>query len=309
MATMIVVAGEALIDLVIRPDDRIEATPGGGPFNTARTIARLGGRVAFLGCLATDRFGQRLRDTLVEDGVDLALAATTDLPTTLAIAELDPDGAATYRFHTAETSAPSLTDAAVAAALEARPDALHLGTLGLVLEPMASALSEATERIGLEAIVMLDANCRPSVIRDRAGYLARLRRVAARADVIKVSADDLAYLDPDVEPIVAAHSLAGHGRGVILLTDGGRPVAVSGASGEFEVAVPEVAVVDTIGAGDAFGGAFLARWMEAGHGRRGLTDPAAVREAVELAIEVANLTCQRVGADPPRRVELGWPAV
>ena len=56
---MIVVGGEALYDLVAREDETIEAHPGGGPFNTARTIGRLERPVAFLGRLSTDRFGER----------------------------------------------------------------------------------------------------------------------------------------------------------------------------------------------------------------------------------------------------------
>ena len=89
---MIIVAGEALMDLILRPDGRIEAVAGGGPFNTARTIGRLGGQVGFLGRLSTDRFGQRLRDGLASDGVALTHAVTTDAPTTLAVAELDATG-------------------------------------------------------------------------------------------------------------------------------------------------------------------------------------------------------------------------
>ena len=120
MAPMIVVAGEALIDLLVDPDGGLTATAGGGPFNTARTIARLGGQVAYLGCLSSDRFGSTLRAALIGDGVDLSLALTTDAPTTLAIAELDERGAATYRFHIAETSAPRVGQKTVAAALAMR---------------------------------------------------------------------------------------------------------------------------------------------------------------------------------------------
>ena len=72
--------------------------------------------------------------------------------------------------------------------------------------------------------------------------------------------------------------------------------------------VPETAVVDTVGAGDALGGAFLARWIERGLGRVELADRARMRDAIELAIEVASITCRRVGAHPPRRHELAWPA-
>ena len=148
---------------------------------------------------------------------------------------------------------------------------------------------------------MVDPNCRPSVIADRAAYLARLDAVFARADVVKVSGDDLAYLVPGVDPREAARTLLERGPSVVLLTDGGRGVVVLTRAATLDIPVPAVRVVDTVGAGDAFGGGFLARWVERGLGRADLADPAALRDAVTLAIEVAGITCQRAGADPPRR--------
>jgi fructokinase len=305
---MIIVAGEALIDLLVHPDGHLTAVPGGGPFNTARTIARLGVETTFLGVLSSDRFGRDLRAALAADGIDLSSAAATDAPTTLAVAELDGEGVAIYRFHAADTSAPALQAAHVDAAFARRPAAIHIGTLGLVLEPMASSLVTGLAALGAGTIVMVDPNCRPTVIHDRSAYLARLGDVVARADIVKVSVDDLAYLAPGESPAAVAHALLERGPRVVLVTDGAAPVAVVNAAGTFEVPVPRVPIIDTIGAGDAFGGAFLARWVERGSGRSGLGDVTALRDAVALAIEVSVRTCQRAGADPPHRLELDWPA-
>jgi fructokinase len=304
---MIVVAGEALVDLIVHPDGRLAAIPGGGPFNTARTIGRLGVDVAFLGRLSTDRFGGILSAALVADGVDLRWATLTEAPTTLAVAELDADGAASYRFHLAETSAPGLTLDDTLAVLRRVPRAIHVGTLGLVVDPMASALAAGIGRTDPSTLVMVDPNCRPRVIPDREAYLDRLGGVLSRADVVKVSADDLSYLAPGIVPITAARALLPGRAGVVLLTDGPRSVTVLTDGFEIEVPVPPTDVVDTVGSGDAFGGAFLARWIECGWGRANLADAAALREAVTLAIEVAVVTCQRVGADPPHRAEVAWP--
>ena len=304
MSPMIVVAGEALIDLIVHLDGRLAAVPGGGPFNTARTIARLGVPVAFLGRLSDDRFGRILRDALAGDGVDLSLAEVTVAPTTLAIAELDGSGTATYRFHTAETSAPGLTRQAVRAAIATNPKALYVGSLGLVLEPMAQALIGGLGRTARTTFVMIDPNCRPFVIPDRSAYLERLAAVLRRADIVKVSADDLAYLAPEAPAVAAARELLDDGPAAVLLTDGPSPVVCLTPTSTFEVDVPETLVVDTVGAGDAFGGAFLAYWIERGLGRNELVDEAALHEVVSLAIQVATLTCTRSGADPPRRDEL-----
>jgi fructokinase len=301
---VIVVAGEALIDLLVQPDGRLVATPGGGPFNTARTIARLGLPVAFLGRLSDDSFGRMLRAALAGDGVDVSLIESTSAPTTLAIAELDGAGVATYRFHTAETSAPGLSGDAVRSALAIDPRALHVGGLGLVLEPMAGALVDGVTRAGPTTLVMLDPNCRPRVIADRPAYLERLDALLRRADVVKLSVDDLAYLAPGVSAVAAARALLERGPAVVLLTDGPNPVVVLTPASTFELPVRAIEVVDTVGAGDAFGGAFLARWIERGFGRTELADDIALRDPVVRAIEVAGLTCRRPGADPPRRDEL-----
>ena len=140
---MIVVCGEALIDLVPAPDGRERGTPGGGPFTSARALARLGVPTQFLGRLSTDAFGHQLRDLLAADGGDLAMTSFGPEPTTLAIAEVDRDGHAAYRFVIDGTSAPNLTRQMLPTSLGPDVDALHVGTLGLVLEPMATTITWA----------------------------------------------------------------------------------------------------------------------------------------------------------------------
>jgi fructokinase len=306
---VIIVAGEALIDRIVWPDGRVVEAPGGGPLNTARTIARLGVDVAFLGRLSTDSAGDRLRVTLVADGVDLRWAVATDAPTTVAVAKLDADGAASYRFELAGTSAPGLELDDVLGAFRGSPRAVHLGSLGLAVEPIASALADGILQLGDGVLVMVDPNCRPVVITNRAAYRDRLHRVLARADVVKLSADDLDFIAPGEVPADAAGALLELGPTVVLLTDGARSVRVIGDGFAFDLPVPVVEVMDTVGSGDAFGGAFLARFMERSGERAGLRDPDMVRDAVELAIEVASVTCQRPGADPPRRAEVAWPSL
>jgi sugar/nucleoside kinase (ribokinase family) len=117
VSSAVVVAGEALIDLVLARDGSLDGHPGGGPYNVARTIGRLEQPVAYLGRLSTDGFGRRLRDELEADGVSLGNVVETDAPTTLALAELDAAGIARYRFYERGTSAPGLTLAAAEAAL------------------------------------------------------------------------------------------------------------------------------------------------------------------------------------------------
>ena len=217
----VVVSGEALIDLVLARDGTLEGHPGGGPYNVARTIGRLGQAVPYLGRVSADGFGARLRRQLESDGVDLGSVIATDAPTTLALAELDATGAAVYHFYDAGTSAPGLTLAAAQAALPERVDVFYLGTLGLVFEPMATTLETLVAAMPAATLVALDPNCRPSVIDDPAAFRGRLRRPLARTDVIKASADDLAWIDPGTDPVTAARRLLPRSDALALVTLGG----------------------------------------------------------------------------------------
>ncbi len=302
---LIVVAGESLIDRIVRPDGRREAVPGGGPFTTARALGRLGCRVAFLGRLSSDSDGRLLRSLLVDDGVDLAVAATSDEPTLQAIAELDGRGAASYRFEPPGSAAAGLRPGDVPAGLPAETAVLHVGTLGLVLEPTATTIAGLVAATPPGILVMLDPNIRPLAIADPAAYRARLDAVVRRADVVKVSVDDLRWLEPAVAPIDAARHIAAMGPAVVLVTDGASPVRIVRPAGVREVEAPRVRVVDTVGAGDAFGAGFLAAWTDARRSAAGLGDEAAVVEAVRFAVRVASWTVGRAGADPPTRAELG----
>jgi fructokinase len=305
---VILVGGEALYDLVYEGDEDLHGHPGGAAFNTARTIGRLGQPAAYLGRLSTDRFGTRLERLLVADGVRLDAVVRTDEPTTLALAELDETGSARYRFYERATSAPGLTPEAALAALPPAVGILHVGTLGLALEPMASALAAVVEELSGQALVMVDPNVRPSIIADADSYRSRLRRVLRLSDVVKVSEEDVAWLDPQRSAADAARMLLQAGPRVVLLTCGADGVRVMTGAGDVVVAAHEVEVVDTIGAGDAFGGGFLAWWRAQGLGREQLDDQAAVVAAATFGALVAARTVARAGASPPYLHEVTPPA-
>ena len=302
---MILVGGEALYDLVRQGSaDDLRGHPGGGPFNTARTIGRLEQPVAYLGRLSNDRFGQRLEAMLADDGVGLESVVHTEDPTTLALAEVDHDGVARYRFYDRGTAAPGLTVEAALAALPSEVEMLHVGTLGLALEPMASALEAVVSRLAADTLIAVDPNCRPWVVHDREAYRERIRRVLGDAHVLKVSEEDLEFLEPDRPAVDGVRALLECGPTVGLLTRGPNGALVVTRTAEVAVPAPRAKVVDTIGAGDAFGGGFLAWWSERGLGREELGQIDVVVEATAFACLVAARTCSRPGASPPYRSEL-----
>jgi fructokinase len=295
----ILVGGEALYDLVAAADGSLSGHPGGGPFNTARTIGRLRQPVAYLGRLSTDRLGTTHEQMLADAGVDLSATQRTDEPSTLALASLDDEGVASYSFYAAGTAAPGLTPATALAALPLRVAALHVGTLGLVLEPLAAALEAVVARLAGRTMVVVDPNVRPWVIDAPAVYRTRLEHVLQMADVVKVSEEDLAWLDPQRPAAEAARTLLEYGPQVVLLTQGPAGATIVSPRGDTIVAPVEVEVVDTIGAGDAFGGGFLAWWSSHGLGRDELVRDGLVVEAARFAAVVAARTVGAAGASPP----------
>ncbi len=301
----VVIAGEALIDLIIGADGSVDPAAGGGQYNAARALARLGGNVEFMGRMSDDWFGKLLRRKLEEDGVGMALAVETQDPTTLVLAEIDEVGVAHYHWYIEKTTVPGLELADARRALEPAPDALHVGTLGLAMEPIADSLAAVVAEVPESTFVMVDPNCRPTATPDFERYQARMRRIIARADVVKGSDEDFEYLALAPSPEATAELLLSQGVGAVLVTQGSDVARGFCVGGEVSVPVPSVQVVDTVGAGDAFGGAFLGYWLEHGLGRTELADAHLLEDAVEFAVQAAAINCTRAGAEPPTRAEMG----
>jgi fructokinase len=301
---MILVAGESLIDLIVGPDDGVHASPGGGPFNAARTIARLGEPTRFLGRFSADPFGQLLIGKLVQDGVEPAVPGWVAEPTALAIVALGGLGVPEYWFHLARTAAFVLDQPTAQRALQADVTAVHIGSLGLVVDPMASELERLVQQLSPDVLLLLDPNWRAQAIPDADAHRARLRRLLLRTDILKTSTEDLSFLVPGCGIADAARILLGWGARCVLVTDGPSSIHAFTSGDQIAVQVPPVEVVDTVGAGDAFGGAFLAWWAERGLARENLAHSPQLLAAVTAAARVASLTCARAGAEPPWRHEL-----
>jgi fructokinase len=301
---VIVVGGEALIDRIQNDDGTQRAAPGGGPFNTARALARLGVPTAFLGRLSDDVFGRELASALISDGVSLELASIGPEPTTIAIADVDDEGFAEYEFLVQGTSAPNLTPEMVPEQLGPEVGAVHVGTLGLILEPMASTLAELVNRECGKRLVMLDPNIRVGLIPD-AEYRDHLKTAMSQSAVAKASEADLAWIYPGIDYGLAAEEILQAGVSLVVVTLGSRGAFGAHRSARIHVDAPHVEVVDTIGAGDAFGAAFLA-WLH----DHGFLSPALnleddeLRAALEFACLAGALTCTRAGADPPWKSEM-----
>ncbi|ARP74001.1 carbohydrate kinase [Streptomyces pluripotens] len=301
---MIVVAGEALIDLVPQgPGALADLKPvlGGGPYNTAVALGRLGSRTSFCSRTSVDAFGEALLDGLRQAGVDVSGVQRGPEPTALAVATIDADGSAAYSFYV-DGTADRLFTAPASPPTGTR--AVSFGTCSLVLEPGASAYEELMRTAaGQGVFTALDPNVRAGLIPDADAYRTRFRNWLPSVTLLKLSAEDAAWLGGTPCEWLAA------GPSAVVITRGGDGLtAYTQDGGEHSVPAEKTDVVDTIGAGDTVNAALL-------HGLSALDalSPEALmalgsegwQRLLRFAARAAAITCSRAGAESPYAVELG----
>jgi fructokinase len=302
---MIVVGGEALVDLV-EEGGVLRPVPGGGPFNTAIALGRLDVAVAFLGTLSGDDYGRVLGRLLEEAGVEMSLVRDSDAPTPLAIAHRKEDGESTYTFYLTGTCLADLPPASIPA-LADDVWALHVGTLALAVDPPAAAYEALLDREAGRRTIFFDPNVRPAVFGDQPSYLPRFERIAKLADVVKLSDDDAAWIYPGLDVEQIAGRILALGPRLVAITLGTSGAFAASSEGRVRVPGVSVTVADTVGAGDSFGAALLAALIEGSAlgptATRGL-DESLLTEALTFAVTASAITCTRTGAVPPSRAEI-----
>lgn len=307
----ITVLGECVADAFTEParasnELALRVLPGGGPANTAVALARLGTPARFLARLSGDVFGRLFRAHLAASGVDLSHAVEAAEPSTLAVAELDTQGQATFSFHAQATADWQWTSAELSGVDLADTACVHTGSLALVKEPGAAVVEEFLADAASRATVSIDPNVRPLLVHPEV-YRAQLAHWCGLADILRLSEDDLELLLPGTPPEQACDIWHAAGARLVVITRGADG-ALASLDGE-RVRVPAVAtpVVDTVGAGDSFAAGLLhhlgARGLLGGR----LTDLRLgdVEAACLFAAKVAALTCSVAGPNPPWQDQLG----
>ena len=282
------VAGEALIDLVPSGDSRVPIV-GGGPANTAKALARLGIPTSFIGGISSDSYGDSISSELAD--VDLGLCLRSELPTALAIVTLDESGSASYEFKLESTATFDFSRNWLPSSA---PEVLHIGTLATIIEPGASELFEWAS--GLNSIIVLDPNIRPSVLSDKARYREAVERWVKISKVVKLSSEDLEWLG-----YADSSAFLELGAELVVVTNGAS--GLTGFTKEGSVAVPgvKVDVVDTVGAGDTVGAVLVEGLVS--YGLQALKSEK-LFEVLARAAKAAAITCSRPGANPPSRDEI-----
>jgi fructokinase len=307
---MILSCGEALIDMLPRTSTQGEACfapyAGGAVFNTAIALGRLGAPSAFFSGVSNDMLGELLADTLTASKVDTQYLARSDRPTTVAFVKL-VSGQATYAFYDEATAGRMLSEADLP---ELSPDitALFFGGISLVNDPAASTYATLLAREAPTRVTMIDPNIRPGFIAGKeAAYRARIERMVAQADIVKLSDEDLHWLEGQGDLTALARGILRKGPKVVFITEGASGARAVTAGQDIFVAAQKVTVVDTVGAGDTFNAGVLAALHQTGaltkSGVNDLSD-ATLTAALSLGTRAAAVTVSRAGANPPWAAEL-----
>jgi fructokinase len=302
MNTSIFVLGEALMDCVAQPDGSLRPFMGGSPFNMARAAALRGASVSYINPLSSDRFGEQMREQLTRDGVQLPLPPSR-LPTSLAVVQLT-NGQPSYGFYREGIADRDYSvDEVLRTLVKVQPGVLHTGSLLLVPPEHEKALAVLQGAKALGWTVSVDVNLRPKLAANLADYAAAVQQVAALADWLKASDEDLEILgfaQPSRQNAadIARHFTAqGTSRVALTFGAGGAWLEVDGVHAEQDV--PAITLADTVGAGDTFWGNCLGDWVLQ-------SAPAAQRVATTLgeAMRAAAINCTRAGCQPPTYAEV-----
>jgi fructokinase len=308
---MFLVCGEALFDFFLETEAgpaaaTYAARAGGSPFNVAIGLARLGQPSGLLTGLSNDLLGERLARVLRDEGVSTAYAIPTDRPTTLSLVGLDAAGVPAYQFYDNGSADTGVTPDDLPE-IGAEVAGLHFGSYSIAAAPVGDAFA-ALAAAHHDRFISLDPNVRPTVEPDMEVWRARLAALLPHADLVKISAEDLALLRPGQGAEAFAAEFTGRGVRLVVVTDGGEAAMGWTATGLHAMArPPRVVVVDTVGAGDTFQAALLARLLAgpAGPGAAlDALDAAGLAALLGYAARAAAITCSRRGADLPRAADL-----
>jgi fructokinase len=307
---MILSCGEALIDMLPRQSTLGEACfapyAGGAVFNTAIALGRLGAPSAFFSGISTDMLGEILADTLTASKVDTRYCARSAKPTTVAFVKL-VDGQATYAFYDENTAGLLLTQDQLPN-LPASVSTLFFGGISLVNDPAATTYEALQIREAPTRVTMIDPNIRLGFIAGKeAPYRARIERMIARADIVKLSDEDLHWLSGNGDVTQLARAILAQGPKLVFITEGAAGARAVTATQDRFVAAQKVTVADTVGAGDTFNAGALCALHEAGaltKARLSALTDVELDAALTLGTRAAAITVSRAGANPPWRSEL-----
>lgn len=307
---MYLVCGEALFDVFLEGEAgpgsvTMNAQAGGSPFNVAIGVSRLGKKSALLTGLSSDVLGSKLARLLESESVSTDYLVRSGRRTTLSLVMVNDSGQPEYVFYGLGSADCSLTPADLRE-IGDEVSGIHFGSYSLVVKPVADAFATLLEQAG-DRFISIDPNVRPTIEPDMQIWCERISQYAQYAHLLKISAEDMDYLYPDIPHQQMVDEWLAAGVELVVITDGDKAVSGWTRSGHHSSKKPIIDnVVDTVGAGDTFQAALLAQLAVAGNPQQTVSalDQQQLDELLNFAVSAASITCSRRGADLPYRDEL-----
>jgi fructokinase len=312
---MILVIGEALIDLIGRGDQSYEAVVGGANANVALALAVRGERQAFLGRISDDGFGRLIRDHLASHGVNLDLAISASEQTSMAVATINEDGVATYSFYLNGTADWGWTPQelpSIEAIEQLDVKAIQFGCLGMAIEPGSRVILNWLRQVSTANLLTLshDLNIRPAIGFRREEELKRVLEINKVSNIIKASDADIMWLyDADESAVEEIYQAWSMGK-LLVVTRGAEGVSIFRDAQRLDVPGFEVKLADTVGAGDTFMAHFLGELYSLDalgdnpQQRLAKMDTKELMSAARYANAASSIVCERVGCNPPTKQEV-----
>ena len=306
---MIVIGGDALVDLIDRGQRLFEACPGGSTLNCALAAGQLGSQVLYVSTLSADSYGDLLANRLAECHVSLRTDARSSAYTSLAVVSLDETNQPSYAFYREGTADRDIPVADIVASFPETMSIFHVGSCALIpTEDQDAWLQVVMAAKDRGALISIDPNCRPSMTKDPIAYREGIARFLHVADLIKCSDEDLEYLHPEWTDRALEKLIETYSPQLCVYTEGAeglRAFTKLGASAQVSASLPGP-LSDTVGAGDSVHGTLLSeidRLDLVGQQLSELNE-SQLTDVLLLASRVAGVNCTRAGCQPPTREEV-----
>lgn len=264
----VVAFGELLIDFtpagISEGGMRLfEQNPGGAPVNMLTAVTKNGYQTAFIGKVGNDMHGMFLRDTAQKIGIDVCgLILSEDVFTTLAFVGLSKQGERTFSFARKPGADTRICYREIPENILQNTKILHIGSLSLTDEPARTTTFQAVHAAkAAGAVISYDPNYRAPLWKSEEEATERMRTMIQYVDIMKISDEETGLLTPFQEPREAAEYLLNKGIKIVAVTLGKEGALVGSKKGIAVVSGFSSRVTDTTGAGDAFWGGFVSKYL------------------------------------------------
>ena len=309
----VLVIGEALVDVVHGINGEIKNIPGGSPANTAVALARLGTKTYMKARTSTDQFGTEIRNYLTSQNINLDYSLVVKSPSSVVNALIQKDGSAKYEANLRGAADYGWTFEELDQVIDPDIQIVQLGSLTSYIEPGATNVEKWFSKLrqSNKYLLTFDPNIRhPLDGENEVDVRSRAKKLASLSHVVKASDEDLNWIFSNNNPQDSAINIIESGASLVVVTLGKKGAfAVNKKLEIVEVKANEIAVIDTIGAGDTFAAALITQLLENSWINKNALDNLSSDDLTEILTNcsaASAITCSRQGANPPHRHEVSW---